>query len=207
MRYRALIRLILVVTLLLAVGACGNDDKDTDEAISLSQSLPVDLGELGTLVVHYPEGWFSNVSTGGPFIPMLFIGLATDPALFDEGWSDHEFTQGEMGVMILAGDSSEEGATVVDTLAEFIVPDGQNADTGLTFSDIETFDANGKPAAIASGVGAENGITTGGIVTAVQIEELFVVLMFSLHPDEVEANLALSRAITSQLERRESEDG
>ena len=200
-----LIRMLLLVLLAGTLAACGGDDDsdNTGAQDRLPESVTADF-EGGTLTVRYPEGWVNTVEDGdNDSEPGLFffpyLGLATNQTLLDSPSSALPglLQAGDVALIILAGTPQEEGITP-EAMTTGLLADG--AADAVSMSDVETFQIDGRSAAISYGTTLEEGQTVGAILCAVELGEVAAVMLFYVPEAEVDQTIALARDIAAQMQ-------
>lgn len=176
-RFYTLFR-VLVLTLLGSVlVACGGKDGDK---ITLSQTISYEVGPVGSLVLHYPEGWV------GSSREQLLVYVATnETSLLNitlDGGDGTTIQTGQaagIATMIPAMVNESLGlpadASRVDVATTYVnrmiagmlkVP----GTVTVTLNDVEEFQADGKPAFLRTGtVTPSNGVAVGVIVAATEM--------------------------------------
>jgi hypothetical protein len=201
MQLHKLSRIAFFLILILALAACGGDNEEAVDGISLPQSISSSEQEDGVATVYYPDGWVGEENWLGIF-------LYSSQELF-ESETDSAPEEGEVFVWVLAGladeDSASEygltGLTAESSPGEYIEAFlSDTSGNGDEMSDIEEFDAGDRPAAIVFGTTTEEGQTTGTIITVTKIDDAFGALIFFTNDNEVDDNVALAKAMITKLE-------
>lgn len=201
MKTHRLVFAILCMTLALTVLACNNDDGNTtDDEIALPQSVDLDLGN-GRFTVHYPDGWVGDASSAEGFIPLNIIGLATSQSILDSESDELVplLDPGAVGAFILAGSPDDDTATPETIITEFLEDRDETEDAELDLSEIETYQVDGRAAAITCGTATDSQGTAGVILTAIEIGDVAAMMVLYVPADEVDQRLPLARAITAQM--------
>ena len=208
MKFRKLTWIVLLVVLAMVLAACGGDDDDNGgdggDEVNLSQSLSGTMEEVGSYTVQYPEGWVGQADDDGGTLMIAINQAALDKANTP---GVKEINEGEVAasMMVLPEmiyflfEIPEDGGPE-DAIAGFITSMASEESTEANLSDPETFDANGKSAALASGTITENGTTTGAIVATVAVDGGVGIIIFVTHPDEVDDYIATARAMAGEFE-------
>lgn len=196
---------VLILSLTVILAACGGDDdsgdsnnsSDNGDSITLAQSVTSDDG----ISINYPDGWAVDTSFG------IFIANSQD--LFDGDTSNFEDNQvlGSIISLPATGAEGEDASSLLDGYVQSTLSnlnDGEN----LNFEDVETFDANGKSAAIVTGSGTSEGVTNdlANIVVAVD-DENYVLFSFLSGDGQMAQFLDTLRAIAGSVEFASPTDG
>jgi hypothetical protein len=155
-----------------------------DGDIELSQTI---ASEDGMLTVKYPEGWVAEADRNSVF-------FANSKEAFDNYVEEFEDGMASGSVFILDLDEwgLETGASPEDAMAAIVVDDGFN------FSAIDTFEVNGREAALVTIWDVEDGkqfnqvavlVEEGGVLIVVTIETL----------DDVDQYIPIARAIAGNI--------
>ena len=198
---------ILLMALALILVACGGDDDSkggNPVAVNLTQSLTGEQEAMGSITLHYQDGWVGDVQDSGTVVAATSQSVlerlgGLDPAAptSGEGYVS-AFVVGEQFYGMLGSDAL---ASPVDAVTSFVsvvaATDGVEAD----FSETEAFDAGGRAAAIAGGVVTEAGKDAYGVIyTMVAVEGGMGLITIATHRNEVNNYLDLARAMAGQLE-------
>ena len=191
---------LILLVLLSAWTATVDDEGEFD----LSQSLSVELPEMGTVTVHFPGEWQGQIHPDG----VLYIASSVTTlakALTDEA---DEFAPGEESAVIfglpqseyplydLAPDATAEDAT--NTILAALVADGVFIDP--QFSSVKSFFANDRPAALITGFARGGEYDYGTVIGVVAVESGMIELLSACNPADTPAHTALMHAIMKQIE-------
>jgi hypothetical protein len=195
MKIHRFLLVVIYATLVLTALACNNDDDD------LPQSVYLDLGN-GRFTVHYPDGWIGNAANPEGFIPLNIIALATSQSILDSQSDELVplLEPGAVGAFILAGSVEDDTATTATVIADFLESQDETEDSQLDLSEVESYDVDGRAAAIAHGTGTNSQGTAGVIIAAVEIGDVAAVMVLYVPADEVDQRLPLARAIIARME-------
>jgi hypothetical protein len=198
---RRLAYLGLLMTLAMVLLGC-NSDGSGEAEIDLPQSDTFDYAD-GQYTIHYPEGWVLGADSVGLDVTMLgFIELGTRQALLDG--SPDELAQllqpGDVAIIIFAGTKDEDTDTPEAMVASLLENQAETEGIEADMSEVESYQVDGRAAAIAHGIAKEGDVAGGVIFSAVEMGDFAAALLVTMPVDEVDSRVPLIRAITGQME-------
>jgi hypothetical protein len=200
---------LIVLLMAMTLAACGGDDGDSPENTgpvepNLTQVLTGKQEDVGSITLHYQEGWTGEVKDSGNIVvadsqdALDKLG-AVDAAAPDPG-------EVYVSAFVIAASLYERfelapTATPLEAVTNFMTRTANTEGIDLDFGEAESFDTDGRPAAIASGTVQEAEKDPYGVIyTMVAVDEGIGFITFATHADEVANYLDLARAMAGQFE-------
>ena len=187
--------LILLMILVLSLAACDSDG-DATEAVTTdtTEEATLELSEtittLDGITLSYPAGWIASEETGG-------LTLANDESVM----TSPTFEAGQIGAtVVLLPDTTTDDAGVETILQSFIDSTlGEDSSAQMTFSEIETFDANGNAAALVVGTGSDTEVSNALASVIVDVGDNLVLFSYIAAEGELDQFVDTIRAIASTV--------
>lgn len=199
--------IVLIMSMLLA--ACGGDDGDGGEntgpvAPNLTQTLTGEQEDIGSITLHYQEGWVGDVKDSGNIVAANSQDALEK--LGAVGAAAPAPGEAYVSAFVIAASLYERfeldpTATPLEAVTSFMTRTANTEGIDPDFGEAESFDAEGRPAAIASGTVKEGEKDPYGVIyTMVAVDEGIGFITFATHADEVANYLDLARAMAGQFE-------
>lgn len=190
MKFGKLFAMVLLSLVLAACGGGGDDNEggNTSESggggggSTLAQTITSSTFEGGMLTVGYPEGWAAQEAGGSVTIASSQELLASADAL------QNAPEEGTVGQVIFLGTAETAGleafglsadASLVDILNTFSQNFVNSGAAEVEMGEAEEFDAGGKPAAIVTGTGSQDGQAADVVLAIVNEGDGFVLITFA----------------------------
>lgn len=203
---------LLALIVALTLTACGilfsgtEDSTDITGPVkpNLTQSLVSEQGDVGTVTLHFQDGWIGRVKDSGSIVVANTQESLDKLGAIGPGAPD----PGEVYIstFVIGGTLFERfevspTATPLEALDSFMTRIATSDDIDPDFGEAESFNADGNPAAIASGTVIEGDKNPYGVIyVMVAVDNGIGFITFAVHVDEIDYYLELARAMAKALE-------